>query len=209
MQQLITSYLLQNKECVLPGIGTLSIKNSPASFHAAGKQILPPENEIIFSEMYNSKPGGLINFIAVKKHISINEAENVLNDFSNSWKEKINHGESLALETIGSVKKDNGKIFLEKESSYQFLKPIAVKEIYHAADKISYEEKNIAGEAINEGEIKPKKSYWGIWAAALAVIAFAVIIFYFLNHDHNSSAAANQNKFEVDSAVATYSVPAK
>ncbi len=83
MESLITSYLLQSKECVLPGIGSFQIKNIPATFVDGTNQLLPPSEEIIFKEEIFSQSSGIVQYIADKKKIEENEAEALLSNFYN------------------------------------------------------------------------------------------------------------------------------
>ncbi len=67
MHSLITSYLLQTKECILPGIGILQIINTPATKDAAKSQLLPPSEEFIFKHEIQKNSAGLVKYIADKK----------------------------------------------------------------------------------------------------------------------------------------------
>ena len=70
MRSLITSYLLQNKECRLSGIGMLRIISTPATSDTANNLLQPPFDGIIFTAGTNNTSTGLIDYIAKKKQIS-------------------------------------------------------------------------------------------------------------------------------------------
>ncbi len=112
MDSLITSYLLQSKECVLPGIGSFQIKNIPATFVDDTNQLLPPSEEIIFKNEILTESPGLVKYIADKKHIEQNEAEELLLDFCNEWKKKIRAGEKLNLPPLGSLQNNKDREIL-------------------------------------------------------------------------------------------------
>lgn len=214
MYSLITSYLLQSKECTLPGIGSFKINSIPAIADAANKQILPPNDEIFFTEKENVNFGGLAKYIAAKKNIDIKSAEEQLNDFCKEWNGKIKTGEELHFETIGTIKKNSeGNIYFEKAEKLNYLQPIQVENIYEKEEPLTVEEPEetvvVEQEDYNNGEIVTKRPSWGIWAVSLMVISFAVIFYHFYDHRLSSSSLGNQNKLLIDSASATYSVPSK
>jgi hypothetical protein len=205
MRSLITSYLLQSKECVLPGIGTLHTIHTPASTDAATRRILPPFEEFIFKHEDNSKSPGLVKYIADKKHIDQSEAENLLNDFCKEWKEKINTGEELRFETVGSILKNaDGAIVFEKENTFNFLQPISVEQTYNKTEEPVVIEEPIVPEVFEKKDehIVVERTWWGLWALILLAIG-AVMMFYYFK-DHKSTSFGNQNHYAVDSATATH-----
>ena len=50
MQELITSFIIQSKECRLKGIGRFQRVTHPAQTDIANKQIMPPSEEKTFTE---------------------------------------------------------------------------------------------------------------------------------------------------------------
>src|ERR1035437_7606639 len=208
MHSLITSYLLQSRECVLPGIGILQIKNIPAKTDSAKSLLLPPAEEIIFRKEAYSKSPGLVKYIADKKHIEQSEAEDILNNFCSEWKEKINAGGKLNFETVGSIQKNaDGIIFFHRENSFIFLQPISVNEPYKRAEEpVSIDEEQDVSEVFEDEEedVVVEKSYWALWAIILTVLAFAAIFYHFKDHKLSGSTIGNQNHFAIDSATATY-----
>lgn len=212
MQLLITSYLLQNKECTLDGIGSLQIETVSARIDSDSKEILPPAEEIIFKDQKTSTDAGLIKYIADKKNISIDEATEIYSNYCKDWKLKIDSGEELLLEPFGAIRKSpDGKIIFESEKLFNFLQPIRVEEIYEAA-AINSEKENdindiISTNTIAEEEVVVERSHWGWWAAILFAIAFAVIFYQLKDKKLNTSSVGNQKNIIVDSASATYQVP--
>ncbi len=211
MHSLITSYLLQSKECILPGIGTLQIKTIPAAIDNAANQITPPSEEIVFNEQSNSNATGLIKYIADKRNININEAENLLVNFCKEEKEKINNGERLTIKTIGTLQKnENGKIYFEREAGFNFYNPINIDKVYkpniNKEEKITETENDFPEQNREENKVIIARSYWGWWAAILTAIAFAAIFFYSKDQNFSGSSAGNHQKLIIDSASATYNI---
>ena len=50
MWNLITSYIVQSGECVLPGIGTFTLVTTPATLDVVNKEMLPPHTEFRFTD---------------------------------------------------------------------------------------------------------------------------------------------------------------
>lgn len=211
MQSLITSYLLQNKECTLDGIGSLQLKKIPSKFDSDTKEILPPAEEIILHNS-TSDNAGFIKYIADKKNISFDEAKDIYSNFCKDWKEKIEAGEELMLEPFGAIQKSaDGKIYFERKRLPNFYHTIPVEEIYQQATLISGKEEDLNNDVISnntvEDEVVVERSHWGWWAAILLAIAFAVIFFQLKDKRLSGSSAGNQKKIIADSATATYKVP--
>jgi len=210
MHTLITSYLLQTGECILPEIGILKFTQLSAKVDPENNKIIPPSQKFSFKDNSTLKSPALVKYIAEKKNISFDEADEIYNQFCKEWKVKINSGEKLILETVGSIKKNiDGKLLFEKESGKSFLQPIQVDSIYKKDEyslAVSAEadlKKNNAISAIN------KKSYWQIWAAVLIVLASLLILWHFKDQKLSVSSTGNQQPLTIDSAKGTYQIPNK
>jgi len=215
MHSLITSYLLLSKECVLPGIGVLQIIHTPASTDAANSRILPPFEGIIFKKEDHSNSPGLVEYIAGKKHIEKAYAEDQLKNFCKEWKEKIDAGEKLYLETVGSIYKNaDGRLTFERESSFHFFKPVTVGNVYQRS-----EEAIVAGEpgehvvppvqetTATTHDVVVERSYWGLWALILLAIGLVVVFYHFKDIGPSVTNLGNQHKISIDSVGATYQLP--
>ena len=212
MHSLVTSYLLQSKECILPGIGILQIIHTPASTDASTNRILPPFEGIIFKNVDHSKSPGLVKYIADIKNIEQVDAENLLIDFCKDWQEKINAGEKLKFETVGSIQKNaDGVIIFEKVNAVNFLQPISVDQAYHKIELPEPITKQPAPEVFEEADedIVIVRSSWGLWALILLAIGAVMIFYNFKEHGISRSSISNQHQYPVDSAGATYTIPNK
>ena len=210
MHALITSYLLQSKECILPGIGILQIKNIPATFNSDTNQILPPSEEIIFNNKSRTESPGLVKYIAHKQGIEQDEAEKLFESFCNEWKEKINKGEELNFETIGKLHNNGkGEIIFERESGFTYLKPITIDNPYTKVEESTPDNTKpvFAEDTIINNSVEAKRSYWAYWAAALFVLGAALIFLQFKDHKFSGLNTGNKSKFVIDSAGATYTRP--
>ena len=216
MHSLITSYLLQSKECILPGIGVLQIIHTPASTDAANSRILPPFEGIIFKNEDHSNSPALVQYIANKKHIEKANAEDLLKNFCKEWKEKIDAGEKLHLETVGSIYKNaDGQVTFERESSFNFFQPVTVENVYQRSEQpVTVAEEPgehvvplVQETNVSTQEVVVERSYWGLWALILLAIGLVVIFYNFKDHKPSVTNIGNQHKYSVDSVGATYQLP--
>ena len=213
MQSLITSYLLQSKECILPGIGILKIITTPASTDHENNNLLPPFQTIIFNNATQRNSPGLVKYISNNKHIQQSEAEDILDTFCNEWKEKINAGEKLNFETIGYIfRNTDGAISFQRENSNSYLKPIAIDNTYKREEKpLIHEEAQTVDEETSIPEtnvitedVVVERSYWGLWALILIAIGSVMLFYHFKDHKLTGASMGNQHHYTVDTAIASY-----
>jgi hypothetical protein len=214
MQSLIISYLLQCGECNLPGIGKLYVKRSTATIDAANKQILPPAEEIIFSKDINVKPGGFIKYIADKKRIELKQAEEQLENVCNKWKDSLQAGEEIELETLGILFKNvEGNIDFKQTNAYNYFEPTPVENIYkpNEVDEISGVRENDNPDLFNADEQEEQfivaKSNWGLWAIILIAIGSVIIFYNIWINKGKDYFTGNQTKVVADSSKITYQKP--
>lgn len=198
----------------MPGIGILKMVNTPASTDAITNRILPPFETILFKNEDRSAPAGLVYYIARQKNIDQNEAGELLVNFCNEWKDKIDEGGSLNLETVGSiVKNTDGVMIFEKEPSLTFLRPIDVNSIYQKTQPV---EEHVVKEFLDPTaiiEVKEQeaiiveKSYWGIWALILLAIGFVMLFYHYKAQKLTGSSIGNHYRIPMDSSGATYKLP--
>lgn len=212
MQDFITSYLVQKKECALPLLGNFRITTSPALLDVADKKMRPSKNEIIYTEDATYLTEGLIEYISHLEKITRNEAEEKINNWCLHAKMKLDSGEKILFNSIGSLQKnESGNIFFEKEKQINFFEPVLAERVIHKNDEhaVLVGDKETTSSVMNEfykEEIIEKKSSWKIWALALAAFSVIVLIFHFSNHSFSSGGIANQSAFPVQQTHAGYTV---
>jgi hypothetical protein len=206
MKELITSYLLQCRECILPGIGVLKVINTPASTDHAAKVILPPFQTIVFNNTSHSRSPGLVNYISRIKNITVAEAEVQLSAFCKEWKEKMEAGDKLKLDTVGSLYQSGNELVFEREQVPGWYDPVSVAETYSGKSGADAQEQTeTAGETVNENVVI-ERSYWEIWALILLAVGSVILFYHYRDHSISVSSTGNQHAVTVDSAKATYRV---
>ena len=184
MLDLITSYLIQNKEGALASLGAFQIKNNKAEIDHVKELILPPEEEVIFREQLGLASEGLVNYIAVNKNLSHQDAEAQLDAFCKTAKAGINEGGRLELNSFGSLQKNSaGNIYFTRHNSYDYFQPVpAIKLAHEPSPGLDSGEMETTTTSIIDymSESEPGiKDRWVLWAIILTVISIVVLIYHF------------------------------
>lgn len=213
MQDLIASYLIQKKECHLPLIGNFMIMQVPALLDIANKKLVPSSDEIVFSEDENYLSEGLKNYFSQLEHITLQEAEEKINNWSLHAKIKLDLGEKIYFGSVGSLQKvASGNIKFEQEKVLNFYEPVNAERVIHknAEHAVLVGDKETTSVLMNEfykdDVVIEKKSSWKIWAIILLAISLLVLIIYFYNHSFSVNGIASKTSFPVQESPATYSV---
>ncbi len=109
----IALYLVKNKYCSLPGLGTLTLIKEPAV--KGSGNIDSPKYNITFKNV-GSIDDQLPHFIGLKENISTNNASNALSVFAKEVKEEIAEGRPFVIEGLGRFVNANGKLDFQQQS---------------------------------------------------------------------------------------------
>ena len=188
MEKLLTTYLYQNKNCPLPGVGSLLMHPGHAEFLPGQKKMLAP---IPYLELSNSEVSsdGLIDFIAAQKQINTAEADTLLSNYCNRIK-SLPSTEEFSLPALGSFYKDENEDLQFKPTSLpaSFFREVAAERVIHPdvahSILVGDTQTNSAAmtELLNTGE-EQKRSRWWIAAVIMGSIAAISLIIYFTNHN--------------------------
>ncbi len=210
MQDLITSFIVQSKECKLPQIGKFNVVVTPSESDIANKQITAPTFKIIFSPREEKISDGLIKYVAARKKIGIAEALKEIQNWCGSIKAKLKNGEEILLAPLGSLKKGaTGNLFVQTESSALFFEPVAAERVIrkNSEHAMLVGDKETTSSAMNQfynEVIVSKNQTWKIVAFILLVIALVLLFFYFYGHPFSISELGNHQKVVPPSAPNTY-----
>ena len=212
MQELLASYLVQKKICNIPHLGCLRIKTKPAELDVANKQLFPPTGEILFNEIAgNNLADDLVEYIAVHQHINTEQAEEKITSWCNNAKHKLDSGERIIFNAIGSLQKNaTGNIFFQSVRTNNFYEPVSADRVIHENEThaVLVGDKETTSSVMNEfyrEEIVETKSSWKIWAIVLLAISLIILIFHFYNHGFTTSEIGNQSSLPLFAPSASYS----
>lgn len=116
------SELLFDYECVvLPGLGGFITNQRSATINRFTHQFNPPYSQIFFNKHLTANDGLLINYIALSEKVSYEIVSNQVNVFVKSVKLRLEAGEKVLLENIGTLEYDEKKnIQFEQFSEINF-----------------------------------------------------------------------------------------
>jgi hypothetical protein len=210
MQELLADYLFQNKQCALPQIGTLYIKNTAATSIFGERKISAPIPVIEFNDGIHSTEH-VEAYIALQKNITRDEAAHQLKKMAEDI-QALPLGQLIEIPSLGKFYKDeNGKIgFIAVQAPNHFLPQVVAERVVHPHDShamlVGETETNTATMAEYFSEEEPTmKSKWWIFAIASFAIAAAAVGFY-ASDKNMDSFFGTSNKIEAGVADSTYRV---
>ncbi|HMK04416.1 MAG TPA: hypothetical protein VK489_09500 [Ferruginibacter sp.] len=184
MNQLIASYLFQNRRCPLPGLGTLSMHMAGAEADISSKQISSPKPVIKF-EHKEVDVSGFLNYVADRTQSDIYEATEALDHLCDNLKTEVaGHAAGAKLVGIGNFfKGKDGKIsFKQEELPAAFLQPVFAERVIHpdAEHHILVGDKEttntVMAEYFNDSPVV--KNRWWVWAIVLGAIGLVSLLIY-------------------------------
>ncbi len=208
MQKLLANYLFQYKNCALPQVGTLYIKNEPAVSVLGVQKIHAPVSVISFtSDITDSK--NLTEYIAVNKTISFDEAEYQLKNISNEIL-NLKQAEEFLIDRVGFFSKSQNDKLLFKENIKPeiFAVPVYAERVIHPDDShaILVGDKETDRNSMTEfftDTVPAKKNNWWLWAAVIFVLSVVLILIY-LNIENHNSYFGISHKYELNEATNQY-----
>lgn len=211
MQDLISSYLIQTKECNLPAIGKISLVTSSNEVDIANKKIMPAEEKVVFSSREDRHIAGIVKYISEKENIDENEAGEKFKMWCQQAKERIGAGEKIVLNSLGFFEKNiAGTISFKNERTSLFFESVRAERVIHKNEEHAVlvgdreTTSSVMNQFLNEEEIVDD-SRWKIAAIVFLAIAVIVLFIHFYLHSFSFFSTGNENQFSPATPAATYS----
>jgi nucleoid DNA-binding protein len=204
MQELITSYLVQKKECDLPLVGHFRIKTKPAEYDRTNQQMFPPTYEILYSEVAEKLSADLVTYVSTLQSISPDEAEAKINSWCHLTKEKLDSGNMVIFDSLGSLQKDAAEnIFFRGKNAGNFYEPVSAQRVIHknAEHPVLVGDKETTSVVMNEfyrddpAQKKPWWAKWNVWSIVLLFISVIILVVHFYVHRFSETGIGNQSSF--------------
>lgn len=210
MNDLITSFIIQSKDCRLPGIGRFRTAKIFARTDIVNKQIIPPFIEYSFTPREEKISDGLINYVAAKKDISVLAAQKMIKAWSSHTLNRLKNGEEVFLTSLGSLKKnESGSIFFTEKKDVVFYEPVPAERVIrkYSEHAVLVGDKETTSSAMNQllnEEVIVKRNNWKVAASVLLALGLLLLFFYFYQHSFSFSAIGNQTQVAPGQPPATY-----
>ncbi len=214
MQDLITSFIIQSKECKLAGIGMFRNVTIPAEPDIASKKISPPVLEKLFTGKEEKISDELVKYVAVKMNISLSEALENVKEWCGETKLKLKNGEEIFFQCLGSLKKEpSGNILFRNQNNVPFFEPVSAERVIHknSEHKVLVGDRETTSSVMNEfyhhdEETRERNNQWKIVSMILLVTALILLFLYFYQHSFLFSSLGNQRKISPQLPPDTYFV---
>jgi hypothetical protein len=214
MQDLITSFIIQAKECRLRDIGRFTMAGISAESDIANKLLIPPATEIVFTSREENISDGLVKYVADKKQVSVSQALNDLKNWCADARSQLKNGEEILLPTLGILKKGpSGNLFVADPRDSIFFEPVAAERVIHENSEhaMLVGDRQTTSSAMNnyyqEEVVIKKNNTWKIISIILLAIALFFLFVHFYGNPFSLSTIGNQHKIIPGTAPATYTTP--
>ena len=188
MQDSLYEFLILNKKVSLPGIGTITLCQTPAQHDFANKEFIAPA-PLFTIDPRNDKPSKkLFDWLSSSLGITEWEAIKFVNDFSFDLKKKLG---VFRRNNNGELKLDPQNILLQSELPVTAEKVIRVK-AEHTVLVGEKEKTSVEMEEYFAGN-HARKNYTWLIAVILTVLAVMFIGWYFSEKGFSTSSAGNQS----------------
>lgn len=188
MFQLLYKYLLMNRQIGIPGIGLFQLDHLPARFDIHTHIMHPPLPTIRFTQKTTGADKSFFQFVSREMQVQEWESIRRFHDFTYKLKNDLNTRQTADLPGMGVLTKNKlGEISFEPTIVLSAYFPaIAIQNTYLNE---SPKEDIIGGESVTttlvedeiyEETLPVEKDRWWIGAIVLAVVAIALIVYYYV-----------------------------
>lgn len=209
MDQLLTAYLYEHKNCPLPTLGALQLQPGNATYLPGENKIVGPVASVMLCDK-EVPTHSLVDYIAVHKKITSLEASAMLGIYCEGLKAIPSQGQRLLNGAGAFFKDDENRLQFRSENMPEAYFPGVVAErVIHkdVTHKMLVGDTYTDTTAMTEKlqEITPTRSRWWIGAVLLAVAGIiALVVFYSM---HKAGTTGNGYKITPNAELKTYSQP--
>lgn len=185
MEETFAKYLFLHRQLSLPEVGNFTISTKPASLDFINKELHAPAQEIVFTpDVNNDTDEQFYKFIASANNVSEIDAIFLVSKAAKKIRNQLQQYNAAILEGIGTLYKNDAEISFDpgiKAASY--FDTITVERVIrenaeHTLLVGEQEKKSSEMHELLSHEEKIEK--WWIPVLVLALIAIAMIVFYYL-----------------------------
>ncbi len=117
------SELLKTNDCVIiPDLGGFIVNYQSARYEGQSNQFAPPAKEIIFSGKLKKNDGLLVNYVSEHEGVGYLEARKIVSEYVSEYLFKLENGETVEFELIGTLRYDQNEHLLFEAGNYQIVR---------------------------------------------------------------------------------------
>jgi len=99
----ISELLIEHDCVVVPGLGGFVANYAPAHINSSRRIIFPPAKRIVFNRKLKNNDGLLAEYISATEKTSFSEASISLDQFANDVIQRLENGETIMVESLGTL----------------------------------------------------------------------------------------------------------
>lgn len=177
----ITAYireLLFSHDCVIiPGFGGFIGNYSPARIDRSSSTFNPPVKQISFNRNLNHNDGLLIGKISESSGLNYGDARNLVDDFVNNARKRLEKGEKVIFDNIGSFQNNQeGSLQFEPDLSVNYHLDSYGLDPFQFLPLEGYDVRKRITASSDKGPVRHSSTRKILWRAAVAVPLIALMI---------------------------------
>ena len=203
-------YLVLNQQLQIPGIGIFQISRKASQVDFPNRVINPATYSVSLQSSGETNSRHLYNWLSEALHISERDAVVRFNDFAFDMKKRLNAGDVISWDGIGSLSKDTSGNFTLTASSTDFVfnKPVpAEKVLREKAEhivRVGEQERTSAEMTEILAQPEPKRSAWWAYGLAAGILTIIFIGWYLSEHGVDSAAISNKQALAPKATATSY-----
>ncbi len=194
----ITAYireLLFSHDCVIiPGFGGFIGNYSPARIDRSSSTFNPPVKQISFNRNLNHNDGLLIGKISESSGLNYGDARNIVDEFVNNARKRLEKGEKVIFDNIGSFQNNQeGSLQFEPDLSVNYHLDSYGLDPFQFLPLEGYDVRKRITAYSDKGPVRNSSTRKILWRAAVAVPLIALMIAIPLRTDIFKSKVESSN----------------
>lgn len=198
----IFNYLQENEMAELPGFGVFTLTKKSATLDEVAAKLLPPTQEITFTENRNLFNSSLSKSIAEKSGENLFLVQTQIKEEVENWLQELSENKTLNIENLGKFNLNEGEIVLQDE------KDITRNPNFFGLEEIKLEEIKTPKSDLVSAEDTDNQyvfNYSILWIF-LFILPVGAILFFALN---NSDKIFGKKSFDMSVKTSTHRIENK
>jgi nucleoid DNA-binding protein len=188
VQSHIASYLFQLNSISLPGLGSFSVSESPATTDFVNRQIKAPGLSVVFDGTATEDAASdFFRYVSQKEGISGQQVAENYKHWCDGVLQQVQQGGQVVLSGIGTWHWQNGAlVFVQEQLPGAFFPSVQAERVVHPEVEHSMlvGDKETTNVEMTDyfATDTVKKDRWWLWALLLALLGTGTILFGILQH---------------------------
>jgi len=209
MHDLVTSYLIQKRECSLPHLGTFTMARTSPQLDVAGQVLSAPVDTVQFSEGSPYHSGGFAGYVSSMESTTAEAAEEQINSWCLGRKMDLDNQLDVRFEPLGFLARDAaGNIVFSQSATTPLFEPLTAERVVHKEDghTVLVGDTEISSSDLSQ-QWQPAPVVAGRWRLAaliLAIIALLLLVYFLRERSFTIAGVGRHTPVEATTPAPTY-----